>query len=86
MLLIEKVFMHDTTNCDHEFMVFSTCTLDCSLLAECIKCGTLGVVPDPSKEEWNQSFDTNWKIKENWRVLPIKENTGEPRYLEREDP
>ena len=40
----------------HEWIVFSTALRDCSLMLQCVECGAMGSVVDPSEEEWSEAF------------------------------
>lgn len=40
----------------HRFVVFSTAVQDGVLLVECNECGRVGIVPDPTREEWSKAF------------------------------
>lgn len=42
--------------CEHKWHVFSTAIEDVVLMCECDKCGSFGIVEDPSKEEWGEAF------------------------------
>ncbi len=43
-------------NHEHEWVVFSTAINDCCLMLQCVKCGMMATVDDPSREEWNRAF------------------------------
>src|SRR5271165_3951296 len=40
----------------HAWVVFSTILDEVSLFCQCINCGALGTVNDPTKEEWDEAF------------------------------
>lgn len=40
----------------HEWVVFSTALADVCLLVQCVDCGMVGIVPDPSEKEWSDAF------------------------------
>lgn len=44
------------TQCEHEWVVFSTAIADVCLMLECQKCGAYGTVNDPTAEEWGDAF------------------------------
>jgi hypothetical protein len=41
----------------HEWVVFSTALKECCLMVQCVECGTIGTVDDPSQKEWQDAFD-----------------------------
>lgn len=41
---------------EHKWVVYSTATADVCLLLQCERCHSLGVVEDPSNEEWHEGF------------------------------
>jgi hypothetical protein len=41
---------------DREWWVFSTCITDVTLLLQCRKTGDVGIVKDPSLDEWRDAF------------------------------
>ena len=41
---------------DHEWVVFSTALSEGSLMLQCVQCGAMGTVDQPTKEEWNDAF------------------------------
>ena len=43
-------------DCVHEWVVFSTVLEDRCLLLQCVECGAMGTVDDPSKDEWGEAF------------------------------
>ena len=43
-------------NHEHEWIVHSTALKECWLMLQCVECGTMATVDDPSKEEWVQAF------------------------------
>jgi hypothetical protein len=42
---------------EHEWVVFSTTLAECRLMVQCVECGAMGTVDDPSKEEWAEAFN-----------------------------
>src|ERR1051325_1475738 len=40
----------------HEWVVFSTALQECCLMLQCVECGLMGTVDDPTKEEWSKAF------------------------------
>ena len=40
----------------HEWVVFSTALNDGCLMLQCVECGLVGTVDDPSREEWSEAF------------------------------
>ena len=40
----------------HEWAVFSTALKECWLMLQCVECGIMGTVEDPTKEEWAEAF------------------------------
>lgn len=43
-------------NCEHEWIVFSTCLGTIEIMCECVRCGAFGVVPDSTTNEWSEAF------------------------------
>jgi hypothetical protein len=41
---------------DHEWVVFSTALADRYLMVQCVECGLMGSIDDPSEEEWDEAF------------------------------
>ena len=41
----------------HEWVVFSTALAEVCLMVQCVECGTMGSIDDPSTEEWSEAFD-----------------------------
>ncbi|MCP5074354.1 MAG: hypothetical protein GY947_13840 [Rhodobacteraceae bacterium] len=46
----------DPATCDHEWHVVASILNDVELQVQCFTCGTYSEVPDPSQEEWDQSY------------------------------
>jgi hypothetical protein len=40
----------------HEWVVFSTALKERALLVQCVDCGAIGTVDDPTREEWSEAF------------------------------
>src|SRR5262249_18063558 len=40
----------------HEWVVYSTALEDRCLMLQCVECGALGTVDDPTKEEWRKGY------------------------------
>ena len=40
----------------HEWAVFSTALKESWLMLQCVECGIMGTVEDPTKEEWTAAF------------------------------
>ena len=40
----------------HEWVVFSTILQDCYLFVQCVQCGLIGIIDDPTTEEWSDAF------------------------------
>lgn len=45
-----------TTHHHHEWVVFSTALAEGWLMLQCVECGAMATVDDPSKEEWAEAF------------------------------
>ena len=43
-------------NHKHEWVVYSTAMKECWLMLQCVECGAMATVDDPTKEEWGQAF------------------------------
>ena len=43
-------------NHEHEWVVYSTNMTERWLMLQCVECGTMATVDDPTKEEWNRAF------------------------------
>jgi len=43
-------------NHQHEWVVFSTALAEGRLMLQCVECGAMGTVDEPSKEEWSEAF------------------------------
>ena len=41
---------------EHEWVVYSTAMKDRWLMLQCVECGAMATVDDPTKEEWGQAF------------------------------
>ncbi len=46
----------ESSACEHEWVVFSTALEEGCLMLQCVKCGAMGSVDDPSKEEWSEAY------------------------------
>ena len=46
----------DPTTCEHDWEVYSTALAQGYLEVMCRRCGLLGDVTDPSKEEWTRAY------------------------------
>lgn len=46
----------DLLNHEHEWVVYSTAIGDCCLMLQCVECGAMATVDDPTKEEWSRAF------------------------------
>jgi len=73
-------------NCTHEWVVFSTALDDVCLLLECVKCGALGTVDDPTADEWDEAFHASenpygWG---DWGRVTVRGICGY-RHVERAD-
>jgi hypothetical protein len=75
----------------HEWVVFSTALKDVCLMVQCVNCGAMGTVDDPSEEEWSEAFhapsrpyrwDDDARVTDRGRgplyVLKAVEGQGEP--------
>src|SRR5262249_31755161 len=40
----------------HEWVVYSTALEDRCLMLQCVECGALGTVDDPTKKEWRKGY------------------------------
>lgn len=40
----------------HEWVVFSTALQEGWLMLQCVECGMMGTVENPTKEEWSEAF------------------------------
>lgn len=70
-LLASLGTFEDPLSCDHEWHVVSTTVSDVSLLLECYKCCSYGVVDDPSELEWSEAFsapEQSYRWHDNSRV------------------
>jgi len=43
-------------NHEHEWVVYSTAMKECRLMLQCVECGAMATVDDPTKQEWRQAF------------------------------
>jgi hypothetical protein len=43
-------------NHEHEWVVYSTAMKECWLMLQCVECGAMATVDDPTKQEWRQAF------------------------------
>ena len=87
--------MPDTPNCldsqtptDHEWAVLCTgsdqATKAVYLVVQCVDCGAMGKVNDPTKEEWNNTTgDEPYPWEDAWRVS-IENLRATTRYVTRE--
>jgi|GEM_PF-5481788 hypothetical protein len=69
----------------HEWAVFSTALADVCLMTQCVKCGAIGTVDDPTKQEWSQAFAASeepYLWEDNSRVT-IRQLVSEFGYVER---
>jgi hypothetical protein len=77
-------------NCkEHEWVVFSTAVKPVWLMLQCVKCGHLATVHDPSLEEWMQAFDAPWKPyrwQDETRVVLHEERPAAQRYVQKRPP
>jgi len=48
--------MDDESLHAHEWVVFSTALADRCLMIQCVDCGVMGTVDDPTSEEWSAAF------------------------------
>jgi hypothetical protein len=44
-------------SCQHEWVVYSLALAEGWLMLQCVECGLMGTVENPSKEEWSQGFN-----------------------------
>ncbi len=73
------------TGLDHEWVVFSTCLGDCSLMCQCAQCAAFGVVKNPTKEEWCRAGgapSNPYRWDDASRVQFIKDLGKGERYIE----
>jgi hypothetical protein len=73
------------TNHDHEWIVFSCALSEVWLMLQCIVCGAMGTVDDPTKEEWNEASYSPVKPyiwSDNSRVT-IRDETAPKFYVVR---
>ena len=47
----------DPETCDHDWWVVASIISTVELQVQCQKCATYSEVPDPTKEEWEKSYD-----------------------------
>ncbi|GGX56639.1 hypothetical protein GCM10007385_26760 [Tateyamaria omphalii] len=47
----------DAATCDHEWHVVASILSSVELQVHCYKCNTYSEVPDPSKKEWDESYN-----------------------------
>lgn len=64
--------------CTHSWVVFSTCLSTVKLMVQCAGCGIVGVVPEPTVQEWGDAFHApsnpyQWTEPERVRVLGAEE-------------
>jgi hypothetical protein len=45
-----------TNDCEHEWVVFSTVLAEKLLMVQCVKCGAMGTIDRPTKQEWRRAF------------------------------
>jgi len=72
-------------NCEHEWVVFSTCLGTIGMMCECVICGAFGVVPDSTREEWSEAFHAptrpyRWHGGDE-RVVIKKSGSGQTHYV-----
>src|SRR5579884_2769794 len=63
---------------EHEWVVFSTALQEVCLLVQCAECTALGIVPDPSRDEWAKAFyapQRPYRWHDSSRVV-VKYNSG----------
>jgi hypothetical protein len=55
---------------DHEWVVFSTCSVPVAIMVECSCCGAHGLVEDSTREEWDRTSEAPylWEDEDGWRV------------------
>jgi hypothetical protein len=66
--------------------VFSTALKDVCLMLQCVECGAVGTVNDPTLEEWREAYhapSTPYQWEENNRVEIIHEAGEVPPYVEK---
>ncbi|NQU24445.1 MAG: hypothetical protein HQ567_24450 [Candidatus Nealsonbacteria bacterium] len=66
--------------CKHEWVVYSTALTEGWLMLQCVQCGTMGTVDDPSKEEWGRAFHSPsrpYRWHESSRVTIRHKDVGE---------
>jgi hypothetical protein len=56
MVTNENVGMRETQQHEHEWVVFSTALAEGWLMLQCVECGAMGTVDEPSREEWAEAF------------------------------
>ncbi|MEQ8511534.1 MAG: hypothetical protein RLN67_13840 [Algiphilus sp.] len=54
--MIESGSENARTNASREWWVISTSLVDAALILECDGTGALGIVRDPTKQEWSEAF------------------------------
>jgi hypothetical protein len=68
----------------HEWVVYSTAVTEVWLMLQCVACGLVGTVEDPSKEEWSEAFhapSSPYRWRDGSRVVekafaPLQINRG----------
>lgn len=57
--LVERIELLSTgaSTCDHEWWVVASILNTVELQVQCYRCNTYSVVPDPTKEEWDASYE-----------------------------
>jgi hypothetical protein len=71
--------------CNHEWVVFSTCIGDVSLMLQCVNCNAFGTVDNPTKEEWRAGYwapERPYRWNDTSRVR-IRGNVGDTPYVEK---
>lgn len=61
--------------CNHKWMVVSTCTSTVELILQCVSCKVVGLVSDPTKREWGKAWSAPskpYRWKKNSRVTLLK--------------
>jgi hypothetical protein len=48
--------VNDQNKHEHEWVVFSTALQEGLLMLQCVECGAMGTVDDPTREEWAEAF------------------------------
>lgn len=74
--------------CKHEWVVYSTALTEGWLMLQCVQCGTMGTVDDPSKNEWNQAYHAPSRPYQ-WRVssrVTIRHKDVDEFYVVRAEP